>query len=96
MKRILSAVLLLALAVSATAWQKPKAPPFPGDGNPQHDGQPLVCINHSNGKYAKYAKNCSCRRMNPDGRTCTDERDMTSCSTTCRKPACLCANPCAT
>lgn len=93
MKRILSAVLLLALAVSVTAFEKESIPGFPGDGNSQHDNQPMWCVNHSNGKYAQ---NCKCRARNPDGETCSDHKDSVgTCSTACRK-ACRCANPCAT
>lgn len=93
MKRILSAVLMLALAVSATAWQKPQAPTFPGDGDPRHDGQPIQCQNHSNGRYAK---NCSCKSMNSDGETCSDQQESRSCKVYCRKDACRCISPCQT
>jgi hypothetical protein len=92
-KRLLSAVLLLALAISGTALQKEPIPQYPGDENPRHDGQPSFCQNHDS---AKHAKNCSCRSMNPDGETCSHDQESASCKVYCRRKACRCANPCAT
>lgn len=90
-KRILSLVLLLTLALSVTAFQREPIPQYPGDDNPQHDGQPMYCVNHDT---AKHAANCSCRSMNPDGESC--EQESSKCKVYCRKEACRCANPCAT
>lgn len=93
MKR-LPAVLVFALALSLVALQKEPIPPYGGDDNPQHDGQPMFCVNHSNGKHAQ---NCSCRSMSADGEGCNpDGKESSACKVFCRKSACRCANPCST
>jgi len=60
-------------------------PPYPGDDNPMHDGQPAWCQNKDgNG----YLANCGCKRS-------CDETDRGSdCKTYCRTSKCKCDHGC--
>ncbi len=64
-------------------------PPYAGDGNPQHDGQPEWCQRESN----HYKANCEkCERTCDEGEESEDSR----CETNCRKGTCQCHPPCQT
>jgi hypothetical protein len=82
---------LFLLAVAAWSLQQTPIPNYPGDDNPQHDGQPMFCLNHST---EKHAANCACRSMNPDAESCSQE--SAKCKVYCRKEACRCLSPCMT
>lgn len=88
-----TAALVGLMVLSLIAWQKEPIPKYEGDDNPSHDGQPSFCVNHSKGRHAQ---NCSCRYMNRDEESCTDDSSTGRCKVFCRKSACRCANPCAT
>jgi hypothetical protein len=100
--RILKAIapfLLIGLCVGLIAFDKQPIPRFPGDGNPQHDGQPLFCRNFDT---KEEAKNCSCRAMSEQ--ECaepTDEEggeggESAKCKVYCRKNSCQCERHCDT
>ncbi len=84
---VLATLMLVALCL--TAWQREPIPQYPGDDNPQHDGQPAHCQNMDS---AKHAANCSCKSMNPDGESC--DQESSKCKVYCRKEACRCISPC--
>ncbi len=89
----ISAVMLLAAVLLA---QQP-IPPFEGDGNEQHDGQPKFCVNHD---HSGYIHNCSCKGM--ANKDCENEMpgqekgggESANCKVYCRKSACRCIDPC--
>ncbi len=102
-KKLLS---LAAVAVAAIALQAPAPkpiPPFEGDGNSQHDGQPAFCVNSD---HTGWKHNCTCKGMIEPGQ----DRDKmcegmlpgegggesAKCSVYCRKTACRCVDPCTT
>lgn len=84
-------MLLVLMQRPVIALQREPIPQYEGDDNPQHDGQPKFCLNHDT---AKHAKNCSCRSMNPDGESCSQEKP--SCKVYCRPKSCQCLSPCTT
>jgi hypothetical protein len=100
--RDLALIALFAAAVSLVAFEKQEIPTFPGDGNPQHDGQPVMCQNFDT---KEYKHNCACKAMN-DEAACTphdpgadedeDEGGGESprCKVYCRKSACFCQRHC--
>lgn len=66
-------------------------PPFGGDGNPQHDGQPKFCQARDAGGFKK---NCGiCDTMCGDGKTGGEDR---RCAVYCRKNMCFCHPECHT
>ncbi len=94
-----------AMLVSFAFQSQPKPiPPFGGDGNPQHDGQPEHCQNHD---HNGWLHNCDCRAgeekhcpkdgsMEPesdDGDEPTG-RESSKCKVYCRKDKCGCITPC--
>lgn len=97
--RILSALLVFALALAAQREQPPKpTPPFPGDGNPQHNGQPMHCQNHD---HNGWLHNCDCRAEEADHCNPGDPepsaptgRESSKCKVYCRKDHCHCVTPC--
>jgi len=85
---------LLLLAV-ATAFQEPQPiPPYEGDDNPQHDGQPAFCINRST---REHIHNCACKGMLAD-HNCEQQGggENSKCAVYCRKNACRCESDCKT
>lgn len=105
--KVISFVALMLLYGTAVAFQR-EVPPYPGDDNPLHNGQPMICINHDT---KEFVHNCSCQAMGGDDDRCKvkdpDEdrnEDGTprngpyalSCKTRCRKDACECRRRCET
>lgn len=92
-------LVLLALYVSAWAFQQTPIPPYPGDDNPSHSGQPLWCQNEGT---TQHAANCACLAMHRDDPECimpTDENqssgpDGSKCKVWCRRHACRCRTHC--
>ena len=63
-------------------------PPYEGDDNPQHDGQPKWCQREDAGGFKK---NCDCgMKCDRDGNVAESSR----CKTYCRKTACGCHGAC--
>ncbi len=99
--RVVAILLALAL-VLLTAQAPTPIPPYPGDGNPLHDHQPLFCQNHS----GAFAQNCDCQAMAEKGDSCKrdeeygpdsyDEHMNARCSVHCRPKACTCERRCST
>ncbi len=95
----LKLLVLLALVTAALALQQTPIPPYPGDDNPSHDGQPMFCQNDDT---KQHAHNCECLAMHHDDPECvmpTDENqsygsDSSKCKTFCRKTACRCKTHC--
>lgn len=91
------ALCLAACALALTvvvAWQTPQPiPPFEGDGNPQHDGQPKFCQNVDS---KTHARNCDCKPHMGDKECQEPDRgaENPKCSVWCRKPACRCERDC--
>ena len=92
--------MLLVLALALTGFDKQPIPPFPGDGNPDHDGQPLFCQNYSD---KTVDANCHCKAMNPE--QCEEQQDSegegdvsesSKCKVYCRHSACKCQSGCTT
>lgn len=82
-------VLVAMLTCVAVVLQPIPIPPFMGDGNPQHDGQPMFCQRHD----SKYKANCKkCERRCENGEETEDSR----CATNCRRGTCECHPPCQT
>jgi hypothetical protein len=89
---ILRATLALLLVAAAFSLQQPAPiPPFEGDGNPQHDGQPSYCQNFD----TKFAHNCKCIDMQDQACDRT-EQESAKCKVYCRKHACRCKTSCNT
>ena len=91
-RAMLSIFVLVAVGI---ALQEPQPiPPFEGDGNPSHEGQPSFCINVDT---KEYVHNCSCRGMVADN-SCGEEGggESSRCSVFCRKHACKCVTDCKT
>jgi hypothetical protein len=91
----------MIMIVAVWALQSPRPiPPFEGDGNSQHDGQPKFCQNSDTGGYVA---NCRCKpssmedcgkkapECDGDG-NCTGESPR--CSVYCRPKACRCSSYC--
>ncbi len=103
MKKILAIFILAVAALALQLPDPPEIPIFPGDGNPQHDGQPVFCQNHDGGGWKH---NCECHSMNPTHEQCKrDENgadpdgqyhgpDTSKCKVYCRKTECRCVNHC--
>lgn len=93
-KRIIPTALLL-LVGALLAWQGPQPiPPFEGDGNSQHDGQPKWC---SNVDTKTHSANCSCKPMMGDPECKNGEGgggESQKCKVYCRKTACRCLPGC--
>lgn len=83
MKRL--ALALFAVCVLLSQDGGKPIPPYAGDDNPQHDGQPKWCQNKAaNG----YRANCGCKR------SCDRNDRGSDCVTYCRTPACKCDHGC--
>jgi hypothetical protein len=80
------------LLVGAFALQEPvPIPPFEGDGNSQHDGQPQWCQSKDEDGFKA---NCSCMPAMSDPECKTkDGGDTYKCGTYCRH-ACKCRREC--
>jgi hypothetical protein len=89
-------VLLFVLLIGLVGWQAPQPiPPFEGDGNSMHDGQPKWC---SNVDTKTHAKNCDCKPMMGDPE-CKDGKEgggaeTQKCKVYCRKTSCRCLPGC--
>lgn len=86
---------MMILVVVAFALQGPAPiPPFEGDDNPAHDGQPQFCINTDT---REHLHNCSCRGMQAQN-NCEEEGggESSRCKVYCRKSACKCKTDCQT
>lgn len=95
MKLTFCILALLMLIGVAVGFQSPAPiPPFEGDGNPQHDGQPKWC---SNVDTKTHAKNCDCQPKMGD-KECHEPNagggENSRCSVYCRKAACRCESTC--
>jgi hypothetical protein len=84
-------VVSLLLVTLAFALQLP-IPPFEGDGNPQHDGQPKWCQSHDD----SHVHNCDCRKMECDPNGMPGGGEHANCKVYCRPKACRCVKPCMT
>jgi len=84
-------VLIFLLAWGAMAWQDRPIPDYPGDDNPQHNGQPMWCqARDENG----HKKNCGVCDMH-----CSQDGtpiESNKCRVYCRHGACRCHRPCIT
>lgn len=95
-KQILAISLLYSVA---WAFQQTPIPPYGGDDNRSHDGQPMWCQNDDT---KQHAHNCECLAMKRDDPECimpTDENqsqgpDGSKCKVYCRKSACRCRTHC--
>ncbi len=104
--KVLSFVTLIGLYGSAVAFQR-EVPPYPGDDNPSHNGQPMICLNYDT---KEFTHNCSCAAMNNEDERCKskdpENRDdygmphsgpyAPACKTRCRHDACECKRHCET
>lgn len=89
------------MLTSLLAFQSGEIPPYPGDGNPQHDGQPMHCQNYHD---SMFKANCDCQPHGDNKKECKDKEDEdgilgseympSKCKTWCRRPACHCSNGC--
>ena len=95
-RTLTGAVALVITMGLAVAFQSPRpVPPFEGDGNPDHDGQPVHCQNFDS---TAYLHNCECMAMADDPK-CEEKSANTSsenpkCKVYCRKTACRCKKKC--
>jgi hypothetical protein len=88
LRLVLAAILLAFIAFALQAPQP--IPPYAGDGNPLHDGQPAWCQNNDT---AEYAHNCECMSMTDE--TCEKGmQESGKCKVYCRKKACKCKTKC--
>lgn len=94
MKKRLIPYALLFLVGGLLAWQGPKPiPPFEGDGNSQHDGQPRFCQNVDT---KDFLKNCDCmpKMGDPECKSGGGGGESAKCSVFCRKKSCRCSPDC--
>ena len=89
--------VLLAAAVMLAAQSGRGIPPYEGDDNPSHDGQPKWCQRDDRGGFKA---NCHCKAMGGDGEGMCDGSKPAAhgdpkCSTYCRRTACACHSECA-
>ena len=105
MKKILVWFGLIGMAIG---FQQTPIPPYPGDDDPSHNGQPMFCQNYPT---REHLHNCTCMAMGGEDERCKSkspdqDRDeegyplngplAKGCSTRCRKNACLCQRRCDT
>jgi len=83
-------LLSLLVVVAALALQSTPIPPYPGDGNSQHDGQPMWCQNSETGGFKA---NCSCVDK-ADVACDKTHKDSSKCKVWCRKSSCHCLTMC--
>ncbi len=85
---------IFILTVAAIGFQLAPIPPYEGDGNDQHDGQPKWCQNVDS---KTHAHNCDCKPMAGDPE-CKDGEggggESPKCKVYCRKTACRCLPGC--
>lgn len=81
--------LLLAVVFLAFA-QQGQIPPYEGDGDPRHDGQPKFCQNVDS---PQYVHNCECIDM-ADKSCDKSAQDTSKCRVWCRKKSCNCRSVC--
>lgn len=88
-------VLLLWCCAALLAFQKQPIPDYPGDDNPQHDGQPMWCANFDT---KEHTRNCECQAKSKQDCEHRDDYgpDTGSCKVFCRKHACTCQTACET
>jgi hypothetical protein len=85
--------LIVTVAVALGFQTGPKQiPPFEGDGNTQHDGQPKFCVN--TGK--EFLHNCDCQPKMGDPECHDPDKggENPKCSVYCRRNACRCQRGC--
>lgn len=81
---------IIAVTVAAVAVQQGEIPPYAGDGNPMHDGQPAWCQNTDS---ESHKHNCECQSM--ADKTCDKSmQESSKCKVYCRKTACKCKTTC--
>jgi hypothetical protein len=86
-------VRLALFLVAALLWAQGEGreiPPFEGDGNSQHDGQPKWC---QDGDRNGYKHNCAC------GMKCDEDGNVvesSKCRAYCRPKSCFCSGMCST
>ncbi len=78
MRRYLAALFLAGLILAQDGGKE--IPTFPGDDNPQHNGQPEFCIGASDGTHKP-----NCGVCNMCGK---DAPESPKCKTYCRRGAC--------
>lgn len=104
MRKAIQILALLVTLLLALAFQAPQPiPPYGGDDNPQHDGQPQWCQNNDTGGHLH---NCSCKPSSmadpacqrPEGQEAEPGEEPwpepARCSVFCRKDACRCKRDC--
>jgi hypothetical protein len=91
-RRVVLAFSLTVFAALALQQAQP-IPPFGGDGDSQHDGQPAWCQNSDSGGYTH---NCDCQPKMGDQECKTEGGggESSKCSVYCRKNACRCKRHC--
>lgn len=90
----LPSLVFVFLVGALLAFQGPKPiPPFEGDGNSMHDGQPKWC---SNVDTKEHVHNCACQPMIGDKGCHDPDRagENPKCSVYCRRKACRCERQC--
>ncbi len=91
----ISLAAIFIIAIGAIGFQLPQPPPYEGDGNPAHDGQPKFCINVDTDKNSH---NCNCKPMVGDPE-CKDGGEggggeSPKCRVYCRPKSCRCLPSC--
>ncbi|HXK07837.1 MAG TPA: hypothetical protein VMS37_35920 [Verrucomicrobiae bacterium] len=92
LRRFVLAFSLMIITAVALQQAQP-IPPFEGDGNSAHDGQPAWCQNADSGGYTH---NCDCQPKmgDPECDTQGGGGESSKCSVYCRKNACRCKRHC--
>jgi len=89
--KVAGAALLWAVLLFGQGQGDRPIPPYEGDGNPQHDGQPRWCQATDGFGYKKNCGICD-TKCGPDG----TGGESPKCKVYCRKGACRCHPECHT
>ena len=91
--RFLIAAILLVSGSLALQNGPRRVPPFEGDGNAQHDGQPKFCLNVDT---KEFLHNCDCQPKMGDKECHEVDKggENPKCSVYCRRTACRCQREC--
>jgi len=85
----------LTIFTALALQQAQPIPPYEGDGDSQHNGQPAWCQNSDTGGYTH---NCECQPTMGDPECKTEGGggggESSKCSVYCRKDACRCKRHC--